>query len=159
MNSVRSKVILVMVLSILGLFGGCSELTESIYTDNVLEYELNTISTEYGYTGRAIFREYADGTGLQLSLILEGESDRKAYFFPAHLHQGSYGEEGIMLEKLNPVDIRPLKSVTILKDYTYEKMKELDGHIKVHLAEDGPDYNTILVAGNIGANAPGVAKE
>ncbi|WP_215223672.1 hypothetical protein [Echinicola shivajiensis] len=154
MNRVNNRVVFAMMLSLLAFFASCSQLTESIYTDNVLEYKLNTISTAYGYTGRAIFKEYSDGSGLQLTLILEGEADNKAYFFPAHLHKGSYQDvEASMLEKLNPVDIRPLRSVTILKGYTYEDIKELDGHIKVHLAEDGPDYNTILVAGNVGVNA------
>lgn len=31
-------------------------------------------------------------------------------------------------------------------------MKAFDGHVKVHLANDGPDYGEILVAGNIGRN-------
>ncbi|WP_186756738.1 hypothetical protein [Echinicola salinicaeni] len=154
MNRVINRIVFAMMLSLWVVFTGCSQLTESIYTDNVLEYDLNTISTEYGYTGKAIFKEYTDGSGLQLTLILEGEADNKAYFFPAHLHRGTYGDVEVpMLEKLNPVDIRPLRSVTILKGYTYEDLKELDGHIKVHLAEEGPDYNTILVAGNVGANA------
>jgi hypothetical protein len=31
-------------------------------------------------------------------------------------------------------------------------MKSFDGHVKIHLANEGPDYEVILVAGNVGGN-------
>ncbi|WP_200977258.1 hypothetical protein [Echinicola sp. 20G] len=139
-------------LTILVLGAGCSQLTESIYTDNVQEYELNTIDTEYGYTGKAVFKEFADGSGLELTITLEGEASKNEYYFPAHLHYGQYqqGENSPMAEMLNPVDIRPLKSVTIIKGFSLEDLNYTYYHIKVHLAEEGPDYEKILVAGNVG---------
>ncbi|GAB3666491.1 hypothetical protein GCM10028791_42310 [Echinicola sediminis] len=130
----------------------CNDLKESIYTEEVLEYDLNTVSTAYGYKGKAVFREFSDGSGVEVSITLEGEHSKNEYYFPAHLHFGPFqqGEHALMAEHLNPVDIRPLKSVTIIRDFSLEQLNAEYYHIKVHLAEEGPDYNVILAAGNVG---------
>jgi len=147
----RNCLVGLFVLVVLA-FSGCDELKESIYTDELLEYELNTVSTDYGYSGKAVFREYSDGRGVEVTITLEGEDSRNEYYFPAHLHYGIYqqGEHASMAAALNPVDIRPLKSVTILENFSLEQLNSDYFHIKVHLAEEGPDYNVILVAGDVG---------
>lgn len=147
----KGSIIGFLVFFALG-FTSCDKLKESIYTDKVLKYDLNTVSTQYGYTGNVVIKEFSDGGGLEVTLTLEGEDSRNAYYFPAHLHFGQYhqGEHADMAAALNPVDIRPLKSVTMLKDFSLDQLNSGYFHIKVHLAEEGPDYNVILVAGNVG---------
>ncbi len=133
----------------------CENWGESIYTDNQLEYELATVSGAYNYSGKAIIKEFSSGE-LELTLTLEGKDENRNYSFPAHLHHGHYDGKPNpeIFQMLNPIDIRTLKSVTILNDnLDFENMKNFDGHIKVHLASEGPDYNVILVAGNVGRNA------
>jgi hypothetical protein len=36
------------------------------------------------------------------------------------------------------------------KTLDFDAMKSFNGHIKIHLASDGPDYGVILAAGNVG---------
>lgn len=135
-------------------FSSCDELTDSLYTDDGVSYPLSTVSTEYSYTGTALFREFTDG-GLEVTVTLQGENSNNQYYFPVHLHQGAYeaGEAAAILAMLNPVDIRPLKSVTILQGYTMNDLRENELHIKVHLAEEGPEADVVLVAGNVGIAA------
>lgn len=64
-----------------------------------------------------------------------------------------------MAQMLAPVDARNLESKTVVNKLAdgsqmdFQRFKNFDGHIKVHLAEDGPDYHVILAVGNIGVNA------
>ena len=57
---------------------------------------------------------------------------------------------------LNSIPAKTLQSVTEigqLSDGTtldFERMRSFDGHVKIHLANEGPDYEVILVAGNVG---------
>lgn len=97
--------------------------------------------------------------GVEITLQLLGDRGDAAYYFPAHLHYGEYDmPEAPMAAMLNPVDIRTLKSVTVVgklssgEVFNFDDLENFDGHIKVHLADDGPDYHVILVAGNIGKN-------
>src|SRR5690606_22543336 len=89
-----------------------------------------------------------------------------AHYFPAHLHYGAYGAtDAPMAAMLSPVDLRTLKSVTVVESlasgesFNFEDVADFDGHVKVHLAADGPDYHIILVAGNIGKNKPSLSLE
>ncbi|MCH7406690.1 hypothetical protein [Belliella aquatica] len=131
---------------------------DPIYTGNQLEYNLFQAS-DFNYSGKLLVKE-AFGGELILEIELKGDKDSEAYFFPAHLHFGSYDTvDAPMAFILEPVDIRTLKSSTVLgtlsngETLTFEAFKNFDGHIKVHLAESGPDYLVILAVGNIGANA------
>ncbi|AFL85475.1 hypothetical protein Belba_2945 [Belliella baltica DSM 15883] len=131
---------------------------DPIYTGNELAYTLYQAS-DFNYSGKLIVKE-AFGGELILEIELQGEKDNEAYFFPAHLHFGSYDEENSpMAFMLEPIDIRTLKSSTVLQTLsngetlTFEAFKSFDGHIKVHLAESGPDYSVILAVGNVGINA------
>ncbi|MDN3670576.1 hypothetical protein QWY93_14735 [Echinicola jeungdonensis] len=144
-----------ILIPLIILFSSCEKWEESIYTGNELEYDLTTVSAGYNYTGKAVIKEMSNGR-LELTITLEGEPENRNYSFPVHLHSGPYGEVGAeIFQKLNPIDIRTLKSVTILSiELDFEKMENsFDGHIKVHLASEGPDYDVILVAGNVGKNA------
>lgn len=122
------------------------------------EYALLSANLEYPYEGSAMFRELESG-GVEITIQLIGNKGEPAYYFPAHLHYGAYNTpDAPMAAMLNPVDIRYLKSVTIVdklatgEAFGFDDLEVFDGHIKVHLAEDGPDYHVILVAGNIGKN-------
>jgi len=65
----------------------------------------------------------------------------------------------VIAAMLNPVNSATLKSTTIIKELTdgskldFESFKTFQGHIKVHLASDGPDYKVILVSGHVGNNS------
>ncbi|QDH80138.1 hypothetical protein FKX85_14270 [Echinicola soli] len=136
-------------------FSSCKDLTDSLYEDNILTYDLHTVSTEYGYTGEAIFKEFSNGTGIEVTIQLYGDASEDEYYFPAHLHYGAYeaGAHAGMADMLNNVDIRPLRSVTVLEGHSLADLMEDDYHIKVHLAASGPEYDVILVAGNVGRAA------
>tara|TARA_R110002072_G_scaffold3334_2_gene24561 strand:- start:18412 stop:18891 length:480 start_codon:yes stop_codon:yes gene_type:complete len=138
-------------------FGACSENDPELYTGQKLEYQLNKAS-DYEYTGALTIRELTDGN-LELTLQLVGAKSTAATTFPAHLHFGDYtNPEAPMAFMLNPVSGATLQSKTLLGSLmngtklSFEDMKTFDGHVKVHLAFEGPDYKVILVAGNIGSN-------
>ena len=144
--------------SILLLCLSCGEDEDGVFKGREIEYTLSSASSAYLYEGTAIFKEMETG-GLEITIQLSGNRGDAAYYFPAHLHYGAYDmPEAPMAAMLNPVDIRTLKSVTIVdrlssgEKFRFDDLENFDGHIKVHLADDGPDYHVILVAGNIGKN-------
>jgi hypothetical protein len=96
---------------------------------------------------------------LELRIEMVGEKGGSDYYFPAHLHFGAYDSpDSPTAFLLNPVNIKDLTSVTQLgalsdgRVLDFESFKKLNGHIKVHLADSGPEYQIILTAGNIGSN-------
>lgn len=138
-------------------YGSCSETDPEIYTGQKLEYQLYKAS-EYDYNGTLTVRELTDGN-LELSLQMVGQISTSATSFPAHLHHGDYTDpEAPIAFMLTPVSGADLQSKTVLgplmngTKLSFEDMKTFDGHVKVHLASEGPDYKVILVAGNIGSN-------
>jgi hypothetical protein len=151
------KNLLLVILTGLFLIS-CQNEEGEIYTSNQVEYPL-TQTSEYDYRGIARVREFLNGD-LELTLILEGsKGEGEDYFFPAHLHFGPYDSpEAPMATMLSPISIKSLKSTTVLgqlsdgRKLVFEELLNFDGHVKVHLADSGPDYATILVAGNIGKN-------
>ena len=132
---------------------------ESIYSGRQVEYDLYQASTLYQYSGKVLIKEFATGQ-LEINIQLIGEQGDESNFFPAHLHYHFYNApEAPMAAMLNPVNQKSLNSTTVLNQLSdgtplkYDDIDQFDGHIKVHLASDGPDYQVILVAGNIGSNA------
>ncbi|MEB2778063.1 hypothetical protein SYJ56_22310 [Algoriphagus sp. D3-2-R+10] len=153
----------IFALLVLLSFGSCSETDPDIYTGQKLEYQLYKAS-EYDYNGTLTVRELTDGN-LELSLQMVGQSSTSATTFPAHLHYGDYTDsEAPMAFMLTPVSGSDLHSKTVLgplmngTKLSFEDMKTFDGHVKVHLASEGPDYKVILVAGNIGSNVDEAAE-
>ena len=135
----------------------CKESDPEVYTGQQLEYPLFK-ANDYDYTGTLTIRELTD-RNLELTLQLSGPSSNASTSFPAHLHYGNYSEpDAPMAFMLNQVNGDNLKSTTVLgalmngDKLSFEDMKNFDGHVKVHLASEGPDYKVILVAGNIGSN-------
>lgn len=115
-------------------------------------------SSDFDYNGTLTVRELRDGK-LEFGIQLEGAESSTEYNFPAHLHFGGYDQaEAPIAYLLNPVSSKELESTTVLGSLSdgstvnFEQMKTFDGHVKIHLANEGPDYSVILVAGNIGAN-------
>lgn len=132
---------------------------ENTYTGREIEYELFSATDAYNYKGKVLFKELNTGQ-VEIFIQLTGNRGNEAYYFPAHLHFGAYdAPDADMAAMLTPVDIKTLKSTTIVRKLSngqilsFDGLKDFDGHIKVHLAADGPDYQIILAAGNIGANA------
>ncbi|PZX49642.1 hypothetical protein [Algoriphagus chordae] len=135
----------------------CNDTDPEVYTGQKLEYQLYKAS-EYDYTGEVTIRELTDGN-LELSLQLVGAKTNSATSYPAHLHYGDYTDpEAPMALMLSPVNGSTLQSKTVLGPLmdgtmlSFEDIQTFDGHVKVHLASEGPDYKVILVTGNVGSN-------
>jgi len=125
------KLLLLLSLSI--CIGSCKDADENQYSGRSMEVELFQAST-YAYKGTVEFKELVDGN-LELKLRMDGAKSSTAYAYPAHLSTTQLG-------KLS--DGRSLK---------FEDLNNFDGHVKIHLANEGPEYAVILVAGNIGVKA------
>lgn len=139
------------------LFVSCSKDKDSAYTRNELQYNLYQ-SSDFNYTGTLSVKEMVGGE-LELTIELLGNKGDTDYFFPAHLHFGTYDDPNAPIAYLlNPIDIKSLKSVTVLGQLSsgtklnFNDFKSFDGHVKIHLADSGPEYQVILTAGNIGIN-------
>jgi hypothetical protein len=135
----------------------CVQEKDSIYTTNELTYNLYQ-GSDFNYTGKVQIKELLNGD-LELMVQLSGNKNNDPYYFPAHLHFGPYDNpDSPIAYQLDPIDIRTLKSVTILGKLSdgsklkFGDLNNFDGHIKVHLADSGPEYQVILSVGNIGAN-------
>lgn len=127
------------------------------YRRNAITYDLYQASA-FDYSGTVTFSELPNGS-IEVLINLLGEKSSVDYFFPAHLHFGSYDDiDAPIAYLLNPINIKTLNSVTLLdrlsngQQLTFEELSNFDGHIKIHLADSGPEYQVILSAGNIGAN-------
>jgi hypothetical protein len=132
-------------------------------TDNLdkevasISYELHQ-SSDFNFEGKATFNQLNNST-VELLIQLTGERSDLPYYYSAHLHFGSLDSvDAGIAHHLNPVDSRTLQSRTILGTLSdgsrlaFNDIENFDGHIKVHLADQGPDYQVILVSGNIGTN-------
>lgn len=143
---------------LIGIFlVGCNQEKDELYTTNEIGYDLYQ-SSDFDYSGKVTVRELIGGE-LELSLELIGNKEDSDYFFPAHLHFGTYDDPNAPIAfLLNPIDIKTLKSVTVLGQLSsgtkldFNDFRNFDGHVKVHLADSGPEYQVILSAGNIGIN-------
>ncbi|WP_425638421.1 hypothetical protein ACPUEN_03295 [Algoriphagus yeomjeoni] len=147
----------IIVLLVLICFGSCTESDQDLYTGQRLDFQLFKAS-DFNYSGTFSVRELIDGN-LEATIQLVGERSSAATTFPAHLHHGDYTDpEAPMALMLTPVSGDDLQSKTVLGSLmdgtklSFEDMKIFDGHVKVHLASEGPDYQVILVAGNVGSN-------
>lgn len=147
------RLLLLLTLSF-GL-GSCSDSEDRYYTGRTLEVELFQAST-YAYKGKVEFKE-VEGGGLELALRLDGAKSYSNEAYPAHLHFGSYNQANTPIAQiLNPVSSSNLESLTLLgplsdgSNLRFEDLATFDGHLKIHLANEGPDYSVILVAGNLG---------
>ncbi|MFL0683355.1 hypothetical protein CLV31_101429 [Algoriphagus aquaeductus] len=147
------KLLLVFIIAF--LCWSCSEREDEKYTGNQVEFPLFQSST-YDFTGKLTIRELIGGS-LELTLRMDGLKSNTDYAYPAHLHFGSYDQKDSPIAfLLNPVAARNLESVTVLgalsdgSTLDFEAARSFDGHVKIHLANEGPDYGVILVAGNVG---------
>jgi hypothetical protein len=150
------KKLAILFLGLLVLVS-CQEKEDSMYTGNEISYNLYQ-GSDFDYTGKVNAREMVSGE-IEITVELIGKKETSDYYFPAHLHFGSYdSQDSPIAYLLNAVDLRDLKSVTILgqlsdgRKLSFDELKSFDGHVKVHLADSGPEYQVILTAGNIGKN-------
>lgn len=146
---------------LLGLFvsvglWSCSEPEPDVYTGEKIEFELFK-SSDFDFNGTLLVQELTSGD-VEFTIQLEGAKSGNISY-PAHLHFGNYEQaDAPIAQLLTPVSGTDLKSVTVLKTLSdgskvsFDQMKSFDGHVKIHLANEGPDYQVILVAGNVGAN-------
>ncbi len=149
------KLLLALMVSV--ALASCTDQEPDAYTGQQLEFELFK-SSDFDYNGTLTVKELRDGN-LEFDIQLAGAKASSGYSFPAHLHFGGYDQaDSPIAFLLNPVSADDLGSSTVLGELsdgsqlTFEQMKSFDGHIKIHLANEGPDYGVILVAGNVGSN-------
>lgn len=149
------KLAIVFLIGI--FFTACNPEKDGLYTSNEISYDLYQ-SSDFNYTGKVTVKELIGGE-LELSLELIGNKGDSDYFFPAHLHFGTYDSPNSPIAYLlNPINIKTLKSVTVLGQLSsgtklsFNDFRTFDGHVKIHLADSGPEYQVILSAGNIGIN-------
>ncbi len=138
-------------------FTACTESDPVEITTNRIEYQLFQ-SSDFNYSGTLEVIELTNGK-LEFSVKLLGATGNSETNFPTHLHFGNYEQpEAVIAAILQPVNSATLSSKTILSELSdgtklnFEKMKSFDGHVKIHLAADGPEYQVILVSGDIGIN-------
>ncbi len=149
------KKLLLGLLVTVGLWS-CSDSEPDLYTGEKIEFELFK-SSDFDFNGTLLVQELTSG-GLEFTIQLEGAKSGNISY-PAHLHFGSYDQaDAPIAQLLTPVSGADLKSVTVVNTLSdgskvsFDQMKNFDGHVKIHLANEGPDYEVILVAGNVGAN-------
>jgi len=149
---------LLFVLSLGLILVSCSETEPTIYTGNQRNYELFK-SSDFDFSGSADVKELVAG-GLEFTLVLSGPKGDASINYPTHLHFGGMEDPNVVIAAmLNPVNSSTLKSNTIIKELSdgtklnFESFETFQGHIKVHLASDGPDYKVILVSGHVGNNS------
>ncbi len=148
---------LILAIFVAAGLGACTEQEPDLYTGQQMEFDLFK-SSEFDYNGTLTVKELRDGK-LEFDIQLEGAKSTTEYNFPAHLHFGGYDQADAPIAfLLNPVSSKDLASTTVLEslsdgtNLSFEQMKTFDGHVKIHLANEGPDYEVILVAGNVGTN-------
>lgn len=147
---------LLLGLLILVGFGSCSEQEPDVYTGEKIEFELFK-SSDFDFNGTLLVQELMTGD-VEFTIQLEGAKSANISY-PAHLHFGGYDmADAPIAQLLTPVSGADLKSVTVLNtlsdgsEVSFDQIKTFDGHVKIHLANEGPDYDVILVAGNVGGN-------
>lgn len=134
----------------------CSESEPDLYTGEKLEFELFK-SSEFEFNGTLVVQELTTGE-VEFTIQLEGARSTSPIQYPAHLHFGGYDQaDAPIAQLLTPVSGSNLKSVTVLNTLSdgtkvsFDQLENFDGHVKIHLANEGPDYNVILVTGNVGS--------
>ncbi|WP_339880833.1 hypothetical protein [uncultured Algoriphagus sp.] len=142
------------LLFILMYFSGCTIENPEV-PKNSISYELYQAS-DFDFSGVLTVNELADGL-LEFVIQLDGTKGNGQTEYLTHLHFGSYNSPDTPIALvLQPVNSASLKSTTILSELsdgselTYEKIQSFSGHVKIHLDKEGPDYEVILAAGNIG---------
>lgn len=149
------KLLFALIVSV-GL-ASCSDQEPNRYSGNQLEFELFQSST-FDFKGNLEVRELTSGS-LEFTLRMDGAKSNSEYAYPAHLHFGGYDQkDSPIAHLLTPVSAKNLESVTVIgslsdgSQLTFDQMEIFNGHVKIHLANEGPDYGVILVTGNVGAN-------
>lgn len=137
-------------------FAGCQS-EEDLPNVQAVSYPLYQTG-EYAFEGTATF-ELREDASVELVIQLDGVKSNDPYFFTGHLHFGSLDEkDAAIAQLLSPIDSRTLQSRTTIDQLSdgsepdFEAFKNFNGHIKIHLADQGPDYDVILVSGNVGSN-------
>ncbi len=150
-----------LLIGVLMLCFSCSQQEDEVYSKREARQTLHPANSMFKYEGEVIFKEMLSGE-IEVVIELKGEKGYEAYYFPAHLHFGTYDTPDAQLAvMLDPVDIRTLKSTTVISELSdgtklrFDNLDLFEGHVKIHLAADGPDYEVILSAGNIGGNLNG----
>lgn len=149
------KKLLLGLLILVGLWS-CSDQEPDVYTGEKIEFQLFK-SSDFDFNGTLLVQELTTG-GVEFTIQLEGAKSSNISY-PTHLHFGNYDQaDAPIAQLLTPVSGSDLRSKTVLNtlsdgsEVSFEQMKSFDGHVKIHLANEGPDYGVILVAGNVGSN-------
>lgn len=139
------------------VFIGCSseETPVNEYTGNEISYSLFS-GSEIGTAGAITFRERTDRS-VDVIVTLDNSFQGD---YPVHLHYGDLSNpdapQATLLADYNGDQNVSVTNISMLADetpFTFEKVNNFDGSVKIHLGRTGPDYDVIISAGNIGSNA------
>lgn len=126
---------------------------KNAFTGREKDYTLASV-TNPGISGMIRFQERVDGTTL-VSIGMEGTDAGKSH--PAHIHESSAAETGVIIVDFSNVDGATGKSFTNVSKYnngtplTYEELLTIDGYVNVHISPS--DLSTLIGQGDIGQNA------
>jgi hypothetical protein len=148
--------ILSFLLVITGLLS-CSEseTPENEYSGKSISYSLFS-GNDQGVPGTVEFKEKVDGS---LDIIITLEDLSGDAMLPVHLHFGDLSNpeapQAALLDSYIVEKGVSKTNISFLADdspFTFDRVAQFDGSIKVHLSHVGDDYNVIVAAGNIGSN-------
>ena len=125
------------------------------FTGNEVSYSLFSAS-DIGSAGMVTFKERTDG-GVDIVVALDQQFSNGS--FPVHLHYGDLSIEdapqATLLSDYSGGDNMSETTIFTLadeSDFDFARAQDFDGSIKIHLASNGPDYDVLIAAGNIGSN-------
>lgn len=132
-----------------------SDDADDVYTGREMVYDLFQTS-DFPVSGSVIFKERNDSS-VEVNVNLNGTEGN--VFHPVHLHYGDVttpdAEIAFLLNDLKGEEGISSTIVRTLSDesqFTFDKLQEFDGSVKVHLGATGADADIVLAGGNIGLN-------
>lgn len=138
-------------------FSACTDndSPETPYSGRSATYDLYA-GYETGVPGTVEFRERKD---LTVDIIIRLDDLEGDASLPAHLHFGNLSvadsPQAALLNNYNVAEGESITNIRVLADeseFTFERVADFDGSVKIHLGHTGDDYDVIVSAGNIGNN-------
>ncbi len=148
------KYLLILIFPAVFLACSTSEETDP-YTGNTMSYSLFS-GSDVGSAGEVQFMERKDKS-VDVIVKLDQYSGKENY--PVHLHYGDLSDpnapQATLLSNFDGENGQSITNIVRLADeslFTFDRVEDFNGSVKIHLADTGPDYDVIISAGNIGSN-------
>ena len=128
---------------------------DNLYTGESVTYSLYS-GSDVGTAGQVQFKERTDGA-VDVIVTLDAYSGSEIY--PVHLHYGDLSDpdapQATLLDNFRGSTGKSQTTIRTLADeslFTFDRVKDFNGSVKIHLGDTGPEYDIIISAGNIGSN-------